>query len=59
MATLCLLLGPVALLAFNAGCWAVISLAIVAVITNGEITLIHLIAKTPPVDVRSVFGLRR
>jgi CDP-diacylglycerol---glycerol-3-phosphate 3-phosphatidyltransferase len=52
---LCLLGGLVALLAFEAGNWVVIILAIVAGLTNGEIILLHLLAKTPPVDVPSVF----
>lgn len=52
---LCLLGGLVALLAFDAGNWAVIMLAIVAAGTNAEIILLHLLAKTPPVDVRSIF----
>jgi CDP-diacylglycerol--glycerol-3-phosphate 3-phosphatidyltransferase len=52
---LCLLVGLIALLAFDAGNWVVISLAIVAVLTNGEIILLHLLASTPPVDVSSIF----
>ena len=51
---LCLLGSLIALLAFNAGKWAVITLAIVAAITNTEIILLHLFAKAPPVDVRSI-----
>lgn len=56
---LCLLGGLIALLAFDAGNWAVIALATVAAVTNAEIILIHLLAKTPPVDVRSIFSLRK
>jgi len=51
---LCLLGGLIALLAFDAGNWAVISLAVVAAAANGEIILLHLLARTPPVDVPSV-----
>jgi CDP-diacylglycerol--glycerol-3-phosphate 3-phosphatidyltransferase len=56
---LCLLAALVALLVFNAGSWAVIALAIVALITNAEIIAIHFIMDTPPVDVRSIFALRK
>jgi CDP-diacylglycerol---glycerol-3-phosphate 3-phosphatidyltransferase len=52
---LCLLGGLIALLAFDAGNWAIICLAIVAAVTNGEIILLHLLARTPPVDVPSLF----
>jgi len=52
---LCLLAGLIALLAFDAGNWAVIALASVAAVTNAEIILLHLLAKTPPVDVPSIF----
>lgn len=51
---LCLLGALIALLAFEAGNWAVITLAIVAAVANGEIILLHLLAKTPPVDVTSI-----
>ncbi len=54
---LCLLVALIALLSFNAGSWAVISLAFVALLTNAEIVAMHLISKRPPVDVRSVFHL--
>ncbi|HVU28138.1 MAG TPA: CDP-alcohol phosphatidyltransferase family protein [Verrucomicrobiae bacterium] len=54
---LCLLAVLIALLVFNAGNWAVISLAIVALVTNAEIIAIHLLMKSPPVDVRSIFSL--
>lgn len=56
---ICLLAGLIALLAFNAGSWAVIALAIVSAVTNAEIVAMHLIAKRPPVDVPSVFVLKR
>jgi CDP-diacylglycerol--glycerol-3-phosphate 3-phosphatidyltransferase len=56
---LCLLGGLIALLAFDAGNWAVIGLAVVATVTNFEIILLHLLAKTPPVDVPSLFFNRR
>jgi CDP-diacylglycerol--glycerol-3-phosphate 3-phosphatidyltransferase len=56
---LCLLGCLIALLAFDAGNWAIITLAIVTAVTNSEIFLMHLLAKTPPVDVRSVFSLRK
>jgi CDP-diacylglycerol--glycerol-3-phosphate 3-phosphatidyltransferase len=52
---LCLLGALVALLAFAAGDWAILTLAAVAAVTNGEIILLHLLARTPPVDVPSVF----
>src|SRR5271154_5700684 len=55
---LCLLAALIALLGFNAGSWAIIALAIVALITNAEIIAIHLITDAPPVDVRSIFALR-
>lgn len=56
---LCLLGALIALLAFNAGNWAVIGLAVVAAATNSEIILLHLLAKTPPVDVPTVFHRQR
>jgi CDP-diacylglycerol--glycerol-3-phosphate 3-phosphatidyltransferase len=49
----------IALLAFNAGSWAIILLAIVALVTNSEIITMHLVADKPPVDVRSIFSLWR
>jgi CDP-diacylglycerol--glycerol-3-phosphate 3-phosphatidyltransferase len=52
---LCLLGSLVALLAFAAGDWAILTLAAVAAVTNGEIILLHLLARTPPVDVPSIF----
>jgi len=48
-----------AILVFGAGKWAVISLAAVALLTNGEIIAIHLLMKTPPVDVKSIFSLQK
>lgn len=54
---LCLLGGLIALLVFNAGNWAVIALATVALVTNSEIIAMHLIAKSPPVDVSCIFAL--
>lgn len=56
---LCLLSGLIALLVFDAGDWAVIALATVALITNLEIIAMHLIATKPPVDVKSVFVVLR
>ena len=56
---LCLLACFIALLAFNAGNWAVITLTIVALITNTEIIMMHLLANKPPVDVSSIFALRQ
>ena len=56
---LCLLAGLIALLAFDAGNWAVISLAIVAALANTEIILMHVLAKAPPGDVKSIFHLPR
>jgi phosphatidylglycerophosphate synthase len=47
----------VAVLVFGTGNWAIISLAIVAIVTNLEILGIHLIMPTPPVDVKSIFCL--
>jgi len=54
---LCLLATLTALLVGNAGSWAVIALAVVALITNLEIIAIHFLMRTPPVDVRSIFAL--
>jgi CDP-diacylglycerol--glycerol-3-phosphate 3-phosphatidyltransferase len=54
---LCLLAGLIALLAFNAGSRVIIALAVVALVTNAEIIAMHLIANSPPVDVRSIFVL--
>jgi len=56
---LCLLGGLIALLAFGAGRWVVIVLAVVALLTNLEIIALHLLAGTPPVDVRSIFNRRK
>jgi len=49
----------VALLVFNAGSWAIFWLAIVALITNSEIIAIHFLMDSPPVDVPSIFALRK
>jgi CDP-diacylglycerol--glycerol-3-phosphate 3-phosphatidyltransferase len=54
---LCLLGCLIALLVFNAGCWAIIAMAIVALVTNSEIIAMHLIASSPPVDVSCIFAL--
>jgi CDP-diacylglycerol--glycerol-3-phosphate 3-phosphatidyltransferase len=56
---LCLLAGLIALLVFNAGSWAIIALAVVALVTNSEIIAMHLIAKSPPVDVPCIFALNK
>ena len=52
---LCLLAGFVALFAFNAGGWVIITLAAIALATNAEIIAMHLLATSPPVDVPSLF----
>lgn len=54
---LCLLAGLIALLTFNAGSWALITLAVVALTANAEIIGIHLLMDQPPVDVKSIFAL--
>jgi len=54
---LCLLGGLIALLVFNAGSWALITLASVALAANLEIIAIHLLMDRPPVDVKSVFAM--
>lgn len=54
---LCLMAALIALLVFDAGCWTIISLAIVALIANIEILAIHVLMSAPPVDVKSVFKL--
>jgi len=54
---LCLLGCLVALLVFNAGSWAIIALTVVALVTNLEIIAMHLIARSPPVDVPCIFAL--
>jgi CDP-diacylglycerol---glycerol-3-phosphate 3-phosphatidyltransferase len=56
---LCLLAALIALLVFNAGSWAVIALSVVALTANLEIIAIHLLMKSPPVDVRSILSLRK
>ncbi len=54
---LCLLGCLTALLVFDAGKGAIITLATVALVTNSEIMAMHLIAKTAPVDVPCIFAL--
>jgi CDP-diacylglycerol---glycerol-3-phosphate 3-phosphatidyltransferase len=54
---LCLLAALAALLVFNAGGWAIIALTAVALVANSEIFVMHLIAKSPPVDVPCIFAL--
>jgi len=54
---LCLRGCLVALLVFNAGSWAIIALTVVALVTNLEIIAMHLIARSPPVDVPCIFAL--
>ncbi len=54
---LCLLGGIIALLVFNAGSWALIALAIIAVVTNVEQLAIHLLMDQPPVDIKSILAL--
>jgi phosphatidylglycerophosphate synthase len=56
---LCLLGCLMALLTFDAGRWTVLTLAFVALVTNLEIIAMHLIAHAPPVDVKSIFHLRK
>lgn len=51
---LCLLAGLIALLAFGAGGWVLVALAVVAAAANLEVILIHLVSTKPPVDVRSI-----
>ncbi len=53
---LCLLAALIALLVFNAGNWAIIALAIVALVANSEIIAIHFLMDSPPVDVPSIFA---
>ena len=54
---LCLLGSLIALLVFDAGNWALIALAVVALATNTEIIAIHLLMDRVPVDVKSIFML--
>ncbi len=54
---LCLLACLIALLTFNAGAWAVYTIGVVGVATNVEIIIIHLLARSAPVDVRSIAAL--
>jgi hypothetical protein len=55
---LCLLAAVAALLIFDASGWVIVALAAVALVTNFEILVIQCLAKSPRVDVRSVFTLR-
>ncbi len=52
-----LLSGLIALLVFNAGGWIINPLASVALVTNTEMVVIHLLMRQPPVDVKTVFAL--
>jgi len=54
---LCLLGCLIALLVFNTGSWAIVTVAVVALVTNSEIMAIHLLMNVPPVDVPSIFAL--
>jgi CDP-diacylglycerol--glycerol-3-phosphate 3-phosphatidyltransferase len=56
---LCLLGCLIALLVFNAGNWAILTLALVAIVTNSEITVMHLIPNAPPVDVPGILVLAK
>jgi CDP-diacylglycerol--glycerol-3-phosphate 3-phosphatidyltransferase len=56
---LVLLFGLISLLSFGAGRWAVYMIGAVGVATNLEIIVMQVAAKVAPVDVRSVFVLRR
>jgi CDP-diacylglycerol--glycerol-3-phosphate 3-phosphatidyltransferase len=47
----------IALLVFNAGSWAILLLAVVALVTNSEIIAIHWLMDFPPVDMPSIFAL--
>jgi CDP-diacylglycerol--glycerol-3-phosphate 3-phosphatidyltransferase len=54
---LCLLTALTALLVFNAGSWAIISLAVVALVTNSETIAIDFLMDSLPVDVCFIFAL--
>lgn len=54
-----LLAALTALLVFNTGNWAIISLTAVALVTNLEIIAIHLLMNSSPVDVKSIFATRK
>jgi len=56
---LCLLAATIALLVYSASSWAITTLVVVAVAANAEIIVILLLAEAPPVDVHSVFFMRR
>ena len=47
----------ISLLVFDAGSWAMVTVAVVALVTNSEIIAIHLLLNFPPVDVPSIFAL--
>jgi hypothetical protein len=58
LATLRLLPGClIALLAFDAGSWAIVTAAVVALVINSEIIAIHCLMDSPPVDAPSIFAL--
>lgn len=56
---LCLLAGLIALLVFDGRSRVIISLAVIALVTNGENIIIHLIADSAPANVASVFVLAK
>jgi CDP-diacylglycerol---glycerol-3-phosphate 3-phosphatidyltransferase len=56
---LCLPAALIALLVFDGGSRVIVTLMIVALVTNAEIIAIHFNMKTPPVDVRSIFDLSK
>ncbi len=56
---LCICVSLVALLVYDASSWAIVSLVVVAVVTNVEIIAIHLLVDSAPVDVRSVFAVSK
>jgi len=56
---LCLLACFVGLLTFDAPGWTITALAVVGVTTNVEIIAILCLSKRPPVDVPSLFSLRK
>lgn len=56
---LCLFAFFVGLLTFNAPGWTILALAAVGVTTNAEILAILCLSKQPPVDIPSLFALRK
>jgi phosphatidylglycerophosphate synthase len=56
---LSLLAGVAALIVFNGSGWVIVALMFIALIANAEIMAIHLAADSPPVDVTSIFALRK